>query len=244
MLGASEMTIRRDLKVLDADGRLEKVRGGAVPVGQALPPLDRPADVRSTLNLEAKLAIGRAAAAMVPDGATLILDSGTTVGMLARALRGRVTVVVTTSLRALSELRDQSATRIHLIGGRYRPETDSVTGPEVVTSLTEFSADLAFLGASAVRAGSFYNYYPEDAPIQRTMARLACQAWLLVDSSKLTAVALGRVGALSDLTGVITDQGAQPELLERLRGWCRKLLVVPLPGSLGGQRTSPPTSAE
>jgi DeoR family fructose operon transcriptional repressor len=227
LLGTSEMTIRRDLRALDGEGLLEKVHGGAIPVGQTHQPLDHTADVRSTFNVDAKASIARVAATMVADGATLVLDSGTTVGMLARALRGRRLVVVTTSMIVLRELQGEAAVTIHVIGGRYRPETQSVTGPQVAEALAEFSADLAFLGASAIRGGSFYNYYPEDAPIQRGMADIASQAWLLADSSKLAAVAAGRVGLVSGLAGVVTDTAAPPDALGELRSWCGDLIVAP-----------------
>lgn len=214
LLSTSEMTIRRDLTALSAEGRLHKVHGGALPATGH----DRPAAVRSVLNVVAKRAIATAAAARVPDGATLALDSGTTVGMLARALRGRRLTVVTTSLIVLRELGEQPEVALHLVGGRYRPDTESVCGPQAAAALGDYSADVAFVAASAVGDGAFFNYYPEDAAIQRRMIEIGRRAWLLADASKLSAVAVGRVGSLADLAGVITDASASEAQVEELRG--------------------------
>lgn len=222
MLATSEMTIRRDLAALSAEGRVRKVHGGALAADQA----DRPAKVRSIINVQAKEAIAAQAAALIAEQATLVLDSGTTVGALARVLRGRQLTVVTTSLIVLRELGDAASSAVHIVGGRFRPETQSVSGPQVAEAMSDFSADLAFLAASAIRDGGFYNYYPEDAAIQRRMVEIAREAWLLADASKLSAVALGRVGALQDLAGVITDGAASPEQLAELRGWCRQVVVA------------------
>jgi DeoR/GlpR family transcriptional regulator of sugar metabolism len=222
LLATSEMTIRRDLTALSAEGRLRKVHGGALPANEP----DRPAAIRSVLNVAAKRAIAATAAARVPDGATLAMDGGTTVGMLARALRGRRLTVVTTSLIVLRELGAEPDVALHLVGGRYRPQTESVCGPQVAEALADYSADLAFVAASAVGEGAFFNYYPEDAAIQRRMVEIGRRAWLLADASKLSAVAVGRVGTLADLAGVITDAGVTPAQMAELRSYEIEVVVA------------------
>ena len=119
-----------------------------------------------------------------------------------------------------------ASSALHLVGGRFRPETQSVCGPQVAEAMGDFSADLALLGASAIRDGSYYNCHPEDAAIQRRMVEIAREAWLLADASKLSAVALGRVGALRDLTGVVTDGTVTSEQLQELRAWCQQVVVA------------------
>jgi DeoR family transcriptional regulator of aga operon len=148
--------------------------------------------------------------------------------MLASALRGRQLTVLTNSLMVLRELHDERSIAIHLVGGHYRPETQSVTGPQVAEALGDFSADLAFLATSAIRDGSFYTYHPEDAIIQRRMIEIARAAWLLADSSKLQARGLGRVGPLTDLSGVITDSGASAEQLAEIERWAPRVMVAPV----------------
>jgi DeoR/GlpR family transcriptional regulator of sugar metabolism len=93
--GVSEMTVRRDLHALARDGKLERVRGGAVNVES-----ERPFSEIAVERLEAKDRIGRAAAALVEDGETVMIDIGTTTLQAARHLRGRSLTVITTNLAA------------------------------------------------------------------------------------------------------------------------------------------------
>jgi DeoR family fructose operon transcriptional repressor len=224
LVGTSEMTIRRDLSALASAGLVRKVHGGAVAVRHQAQAFD----AVGMVNVRAKQAIAAEAASLVPDRATVVLNGGTTVGMLASALRGRQLTVLTNSLMVLRELHDERSIAIHLVGGHYRPETQSVTGPQVAEALGDFSADLAFLATSAIRDGSFYTYHPEDAIIQRRMIEIARAAWLLADSSKLQARGLGRVGPLTDLSGVITDSGASAEQLAEIERWAPRVMVAPV----------------
>ena len=218
----SEMTIRRDLSALAARGTVRKIHGGAVPI----PPSDEPAAVRSVLNVGAKEAIAIAAALRVPDGGTVVLDSGTTVGALAKRLRGRRLTVITTSFIAFHELADDPETDIHLPGGRYRPETRSLTGPAAWEGLRELRVDMAFLGTSGIRDGSFFNHQLDDIPIQRRILEIANEVWLLADRSKLGAIALGRVARLDQLRGVIVDSSVDGASLDQLREWSREVVMA------------------
>lgn len=221
-LTVSEMTIRRDLSALAARGTVRKIYGGAV----SLPLPDEPATVRSVLNVAAKGAIGAEAARRVADGATVVLDSGTTVAAVARHLRGRRLTVITTSLIVVRELADDPGIEVHLPGGRYRSETQSLTGPAAWEGLGDLRADLAFVGTSAIREASFFNHHADDVPIQRRMMDMAEEVWLLADHTKLDAVALGRVGRLDQLSGVITDASVPDAGLARLREWSRQVVTA------------------
>ncbi|MBI2561066.1 MAG: DeoR/GlpR transcriptional regulator, partial [candidate division NC10 bacterium] len=103
--GASLMSIRRDLTLLDAQGLLRRAHGGAVAL--AAPP-DVPLQRRERLELQAKMAIGRAAAALVHPGETILLDAGTTVRAMTHSLRGvQNLTVVTNSVQVLAVLWDR-----------------------------------------------------------------------------------------------------------------------------------------
>lgn len=209
-LGVSEMTIRRDLHVLDVAGRLRKVRGGAVSI-------DPPASVRSVLNMSAKDAIGRAAARQIEDGTVLCLDAGTTVAAVAKNLLGRELTVVTTSLLVTEELSRETRTTVHLTGGRYQHTTASLTGSLASQGLREFTVDLAILGAAGVDTDGIYSHYPDDAVVQRTMLSIAGETWLVADASKFGVRALARTSGLDGITRLITDDGASPRLVDQLR---------------------------
>ena len=126
-LGVSESTVRRDLEALDLAGSIKRTHGGAVCVGEvrAMPAFD---DRAATAAAE-KQAIGRATAALLEDGDTVLLDGGTTTLEVARALLGRPVQVVTNSLPIAQLLASSKATDLILIGGYVYPRTGVALGP-------------------------------------------------------------------------------------------------------------------
>ena len=99
-LGVSGATVRRDLSLLAREGRLERVHGGAAPLGTVEPPFEVVADDHK----DAKARVGATAAELVRDGDVVLVDIGTTTSHLARALRGREVTVITSSLAVYDEL--------------------------------------------------------------------------------------------------------------------------------------------
>ncbi len=125
--GASLMTIRRDLSLMDAQGLLRRTHGGAVAL--AAPP-DVPLRRRERLELQAKTVIGRTAATLIQPGETIFLDAGTTVLAMARYLRAiRNLTVVTNSVQILADLWNRPGPRVVALGGVARPASGSITGP-------------------------------------------------------------------------------------------------------------------
>lgn len=209
-MNVSEMTIRRDLDALGEEGRLKKVRGGAIAV-------DPPASVRSVLNITAKEAIGERTADRIPDEAVLLLDAGTTVAAVARHLVGKPLTVITTSLLVVQALSEQSQASVHLTGGRYQHPTESVTGSLASRGLGEFRVDIAVLAAGGVDGDGVYSHYPDDSAVQRTMIDIADDVWLVADASKFGVRALARTCGLEDISRLVTDDTAPPEILARIK---------------------------
>jgi DeoR/GlpR family transcriptional regulator of sugar metabolism len=148
---ASEMTIRRDLDVLAAQGRLRRVHGGAVLLRQTEP---ASFDTRLALAAEAKQAIGATTASLIADGETVVLDRGTTALAVARHLRDRPVTVMPLSLHAAFALMDGTRARVLLPGGQPSLPELALAGPLAVASLRSLRFDVAVLGASAFSAGS------------------------------------------------------------------------------------------
>lgn len=147
-VGASLMTIRRDLTLLDGQGVLRRTHGGAVALAA---PRDVPFRRRERLELQAKAAIGRAAAALVQPGETILLDAGTTVLAMAHRLRSvRNLTVVTNSVQVLAELWHRPEIRVVALGGLARHGSGSLTGPLAEKALEEIRVDRAFLGTTGI----------------------------------------------------------------------------------------------
>jgi DeoR/GlpR family transcriptional regulator of sugar metabolism len=200
--GVSEMTVRRDLHALARDGKLERVRGGAVNVES-----ERPFSEIVVERLEAKDRIGRAAAALVEDGQTAMIDIGTTTLQAARHLRGRSLTVITTNLAAYEELLPEPAIELVLPGGVVRRNYRSLVGMFAEDTLRRLRADIAFLGTSGIDADlAVWDTTMVEVPIKRAMIAASQRTVLLADAAKFDMDAMVRVCEASELDAIVTDE--------------------------------------
>jgi DeoR/GlpR family transcriptional regulator of sugar metabolism len=203
--GVSEMTVRRDLRELASAGKLERVRGGAVNAS-AEPPFEQTVVER----FEAKNRIGAAAAALVGDGQTVMIDIGTTTLQAAHHLHGRAVTVVTTSLAVYEELVPDDAIELLLPGGVVRRNYRSLVGVLAEDSLRQLRADVLFLGTSAVDERlAVWDSTMVEVPIKRAMIDAAERVVLLADAEKFAMSGIVRVCAAGDIDHIVTD-GAIP----------------------------------
>jgi len=209
----SEMTVRRDLAQLALEGRLKRVHGGAVSEREE-PPFEQIAVRR----LAEKARIGRAAATLVADGQTVMIDIGTTTLQLARQLRGRKLTVVTSSLAVIEELLPEEGVELVVLGGSVRRNYRSLVGVLAEDALRQLSCDVAFLGASGLGEDLFVmDTTMVEVPIKRGMIAAAKQTVLLADSAKFEMHGSVRVCRASDLHTVVTDAAPDAPRVVALR---------------------------
>jgi DeoR/GlpR family transcriptional regulator of sugar metabolism len=211
--GVSEMTIRRDIAALDATGQVIRIPGG-IRLARGIV-AERPFLERIRKHSAAKSRIGAAAAALVADGDTVVLDSGTTTLHIARHLKHRPCTVFTFSIAALEELAQSHSAEVRLFSGIYRAASHDLIGPPVSEGLAHLRAAKVFFGAAAISADGAVMVYDAEAP--RTLLQSAREKILVVDSAKLGQEALYRFCALADCDLLITDAAASPALLRKLR---------------------------
>lgn len=199
--GVSEMTVRRDLLELARDGKIERVRGGALSASDE-PPFEKTAVER----LDAKDRIGAAAAALVEDGQTVMVDIGTTTLQAARHLHGRNITVVTSSLAVYEELVPDPAIELVLPGGVVRRNYRSLVGVLAEDTLRQLRADVCFLGTSAVdHELGVWDSTMVEVPIKRAMIAASRCVALLADADKFSSAGLVRVCDASAIHHVVTD---------------------------------------
>jgi DeoR/GlpR family transcriptional regulator of sugar metabolism len=210
-LGVSTATIRRDLTYLHSEGVLERVHGGAAPVGPAEPPFD----VVAVDHQDAKVRVAAAAAGLVRDGDVLLVDIGTTTSHLARALHGREVTVITSSLAVYEELAHDEAVELIVLGGVVRRNYRSLVGFLTEHAIRQVHADVLFLGTSGVRRdGSILDTTAVEVPVKRALISAADQVVLLADRHKLPGSGSLRVCAMEDINVLVTNDGADPHTLE------------------------------
>jgi DeoR/GlpR family transcriptional regulator of sugar metabolism len=203
-LDVSEMTIRRDLELLELEGIARRVRRGAIStVSRSHEPAFA---VRATRAVEEKRAIGTAAAALIEDGETAFVDVGSTTLELARSLHGRRRLtVVTSSIRIAAELGNSTDIRVIVTGGTLRHGELSLVGPSAEDPFRELNCDVAFIGVAGVDAEKgLTEYNLDDTRIKRAALASARRCIVLADRSKLGQVALALVAPLAAVDTLVT----------------------------------------
>lgn len=224
--GVSEMTIRRDLDILERKGLLRRVHGGAVlDRGRSYEP---PFISRSVENLEAKQRIGRFAAELIQSGDSITLDVGTTTLEIARHIAGKQNLtVITPCLQIAILLAENPNIRLILTGGIVRPGELSMVGHLAERALQEFYVDKLFLGAAGVDfLAGLTEYNVEDTLVKQVMLRNAKEVILVADSSKFGRIAFTSIAPLNVINRLITDQEADMEFVARLRRQNVEVILV------------------
>ncbi len=218
----SEMTVRRVLHKLSHANLVIRIPGGAMvaPSGS----MERTFIERAAKMSAAKDAVGRAAAALVNDGETVVLDSGTTTQYIARhlALRKNITVV-TASLAVLEELASSSGVQVRLTGGVYRRISHDLSGPAVEEALSDIHADWAFFGAAALSFTKGAMNYDPDLP--KTILQAGKRSVLVIDSSKVGTEAVYRFCPVERCDLIITDKGLKASDIKKLRNLTKVLVA-------------------
>lgn len=208
VLDVSDATIRRDLSALERTGRLRRLRGGAAPALEREAPFERVA----TQNPMEKRTIAEHAATLVPDGAVVLLDIGTTTSLVARLLRGRTVTVITSSLAVYDELRDDPVVDLMLLGGLVRTNYHSMVGFMTEQAIAQVQADVLFLGTSGVREdGSVFDTTAVEVPVKKAMLRAADRVVLLADHTKLPGGGYVRVCGPDQYDALVTDRDVDPD---------------------------------
>lgn len=204
---ASQVTIRKDLEILQAQGRIHRTHGGGLPVRESA--LNDPTlDEKEKLHRKEKQQIAAAAAQIVSEGQVVILDSGTTTTAIARALRGcRNLTVITNAVNIATELSGSSI-EVILTGGNLRKNSFSMVGPLAEETLHRLHADLLFLGVDGfdVEYGvSTPNLL--EAKVNRVMIDVAKTSIAVCDSSKFGKRSLSLIAPPGAFQQLITDRG-------------------------------------
>ncbi|GGH54542.1 DeoR family transcriptional regulator [Paenibacillus silvae] len=213
----STETIRRDLDRLEKEGELRKVYGGAVRARSGM--VEAPFQKRSQLQLQEKQAIGAAAAALVEDGETIMLDNGTTPIEIMRHLQHRSEVtVITHSVPVLTMAMESFAGKIIFAGGEIHKAVQASTGPAAHEMLDQFKVNKAFISAGGISfSDGITDYVLEEALISRKMIERAEETILVADHTKFGRSTFAKIASVDHVAMVITDSGCPAEWIEHLQ---------------------------
>ena len=201
-------TIRRHLEVLQQRGVIERRHGSVQAVATTA---ELPYAAKMTERQRQKQAIAFGVAHRIGQGQSVLLDSGSTILEVAKALRLHIGLtVVTDDIRIANEVADHSSSRLIVIGGERLPSVYTLSGPDSIRQIKELRVDVAVLSADAVNAHSVTNATSDEVAVKRAMIESARARYLVADSSKFERTLLIKVCDLSEFTLGITDTGLDP----------------------------------
>lgn len=228
-LDVSEVTIRQDLRALEAEGLLERTYGGAVLRSASMVNLPELSfDVRRKKLETEKNAIGRVAAALVHDGYGIALDSSSTAFAMTPYLkRFDGLTIITSSLTIAQQFLDTPRIQVMMPAGRLRRDSIALIGRPA--TLPDINLNIGFFGARGITLETgIADISAEEAEMKRAMIEHCLQTIILVDSSKWGQIAPFTFAQADSVTQIITSERAPQDMLAGFRAESVPILTVPV----------------
>ncbi|UDL93306.1 DeoR/GlpR family DNA-binding transcription regulator [Lichenihabitans sp. PAMC28606] len=216
LLDVSRDTIRRDLDAMEARGLLIRTHGGAVHKDRMVR-IDTTLGLRMDAHADAKQRIGHAAARLIRDGETLILNGGSSTCAFAAALTERRNLTVVTNNLRLPPVTPEAAVRaIYVMGGTYWAVSQVTIGPIGLPGIAGFGADTAVIGVTGLSASGISMGRLEEATETASMIAVAKRTIVLADQSKFDIAAFAQIATLGAIQHLVTDAEPPPEIAAAL----------------------------
>jgi DeoR/GlpR family transcriptional regulator of sugar metabolism len=231
-LGVSDMTVRRDLDILDSRGLIEKVHGGATALpGSAL--FEPGFAAKSSLQENEKESIAEAAMALVVPGTAIGISAGTTTYSLARRLIDVPGLTVVTNSVPVADVlhRAGRADQTIILTGGVRTPSDALVGPFAVAALRTIHLDQVFLGVHGMdpRSG-FTTPNVLEADTDRALAAAGRRLIVVADSSKWGVIGISSIATLDEADTLVTDAGLDEAARHIAAERIRELIIAPPSG--------------
>jgi len=243
-LGVSDMTIRRDLELLDQRGLLEKVHGGATALpGSAL--FESGFAAKAACERGEQEAIAEAAVGLVEPGTAIGISAGTTTYEIARRLVDVPGLTVVTNSVPVADVfyHGGRGDQTILLTGGVRTPSDALVGPFAVAALRTVHVDVVFMGVHGMDPHSgFTTPNLLEAETDRALVETGRRLVVAADHTKWGVVGISSIGRLDQADVLVTDSGLSSEARATLEAAVRSLVVVDVPGPAvaGATAASPP----
>ncbi|MCA8884437.1 MAG: DeoR/GlpR transcriptional regulator [Rhodobacteraceae bacterium] len=224
-LEVSEETVRRNIRHLSDQGIVEKVHGGA---RLAAPEAETAFHDRLRENPDAKRRIARHVAAMIPDGASLFLDVGSTTSFIADALRDHAQLlIVTNSVSVAYKLSTRNENRVFMAGGELRGHDGGAFGVDAMAFAESFRTDFAILSAVGITAqAGFMLFDLAEARFSRLIMRQARTRIIAADASKFGRVAPITITDPAAVDYLVCDAPPPDDIAAAAQGWGTRIEVA------------------
>lgn len=229
LFNVSPVTVRADLRDLEARRLLKRTHGGAIPVSKTA--MEDGVKLRERINHKEKLAIARKACEFINDGDSIILDSGTTTLELARLLQDKKNLTVLTNDLRIANLFESMDVSFNVIiaGGTMRHGYGCTVGPITLEVLKGLQVDKAFISTNSYAFGEMGGFGTPDlnqAQVKKRFIKIASHVMLLMDSSKLGERSFSTFATLQDIDMLIVDDAVDEDFFAEMEKFGQGVQVV------------------
>jgi len=220
--GVSSVTIRQDLNLLESEGFIKRIHGGAV--------LSSEDDIsyRLGINYDKKLKIAKLASSFIKEGDTIFIESGSINALLAKELVSMEKInIITTNVFIVRQLRKNKMANIILLGGIYQTESESLVGTITKTCLSNINFNKCFIGIDGFSINSgFTSKDLQRSEIASCIIKNSEEVFILSDSSKFGVTELTKFCDCGEVDHIITDTGLNKEYTNFLKNNQINVLTV------------------
>jgi DeoR family transcriptional regulator, fructose operon transcriptional repressor len=226
----TETSIRRDLVILESQGQLKRIHGGAISVVGSSRSESYSEKMR--LNIDAKRRIGKAAVEMINPHDVVLFDSGSTTVQIIKQIPtdlrlGASIRMVTNSVAISQEVLSWPSPNLIILGGIYLPDYQATAGPQTLSQLQDLTADIVFLGADGLTiSGGATTADILMAEVDRLMVERSRRTILVADSSKFGRIGFVPVKPVTAFQTIISDIDAPPDIVAELRNAGVEVVLV------------------
>lgn len=208
--GVSEVSIRKDLEILELGGQLARVHGGAVGLDKIYVNMDL--NDRFRTNADAKRALAEKVAELIEDNDTIMMNAGTTLAYVLRALKGKKNIhIVTNSIQNANEVAIYSSFHVILLGGELDSKYQFTYGQDAERQLENYHATKCILSVDGISAGTGLTlYYANEAALARKMIECSTQVIVAADATKVGRNAFARITDAKRADVLVTGGTADP----------------------------------
>lgn len=210
----SQMTLRRDLFQLEEEGKIIRVRGGAMSVREVQKNSGEPYTKKTTIRTDEKIIIAQKAAGLIDEGASIFIDGGSTALYLAKELPDKYYNVFTNGLAVATELAKKKNVVVNLLGGQLIKENLATASAFSSMYFTDTNFELAIISAAAFTPENGFSCSSQvEAELLRVVCKKAKFMYMMLDSSKIGKIKPYTFARAEDINVLITDQDF-PEALK------------------------------
>ena len=210
----SEDSIRRDLRELAAEGKLQRVHGGALAVSTAIAPFETRINVQN----QAKKVIARKAVALIQPGNIVIVDGGTTTGEMVRLIPKTLPFTLVTHSPSIAvSMVDHPLAEVILIGGQLYKHSLVTVGAAMIESIQRIHADLFFMGVTGIHhTAGFTTANYEESCVKRALSERAAETVVMASPEKLNSASAFAIGGLEIASTLIVEESLDDEMSQLL----------------------------